>query len=187
MAFQKIGYIRVSTDHQDPNLQLKGISLDKCFVEIASGKDAKRPQLEILLQYAREGDTIYVSSIDRIARNLVDLRKIISLLTGKGVKIEFIRERMAFQGDDSPMSMLVLNVMGSLAEFERNLMLERQRDGIERAKAAGLFKGRKKSLTPDAVNEIKEAIKLGVTKSHLARKYKVSRETIYQYLRSNQD
>src|SRR5438270_6093635 len=102
MLGQRIGYIRVSTLDQNTERQLEGVELDKTFTDKASGKDTKRPQLEILMSFVRSGDTVVVHSMDRLARNLDDLRRIVQTLTGKGVKIEFLKEHLTFTGEDSP-------------------------------------------------------------------------------------
>jgi DNA invertase Pin-like site-specific DNA recombinase len=146
MAGQRIGYIRVSSLDQQVDRQLDGMELDQTFTDKASGKDAKRPQLEQLLRFARTGDTVLVHSMDRLARNLDDLRRIVHTLTGKGVRIEFVKEQLTFTGEDSPMASLLLSVMGAFAEFERALTHERQREGIALAKQRGAYKGRKKAL-----------------------------------------
>jgi DNA invertase Pin-like site-specific DNA recombinase len=99
--------------------QLDGIELAKIFTDRASGKDTKRPQLELLMGFVRTGDTVVVHSMDRLARNLDDLRRIVQTLTGKGVRIEFVKEHLLFTGEDSPMANLMLSVMGAFAEFER--------------------------------------------------------------------
>src|SRR3954471_9977260 len=96
MAGQRIGYIRVSTLDQQTERQLDGIALDQTFTDKASGKDTKRPQLELMLRFARRGDTVVVHSMDRLARNLDDLRRIVHILTGKGVRIEFVKEHLTF-------------------------------------------------------------------------------------------
>src|SRR4051794_18571971 len=93
MLGQRIGYIRVSSLDQQVARQLEGIEVDKTFTDKASGKDVKRPQLELLLSFVRTGDTVFVHSMDRLARNLDDLRRIVQTLTGKGVRIEFVKER----------------------------------------------------------------------------------------------
>ena len=138
MHGQRIGYIRVSTLDQTPDRQLEGIRVSKVFIDKASGKDTQRPQLEALLSYVREGDTLVVHSMDRLARNLDDLRRMVQQLTGRGVRIEFVKESLAFTGEDSPMANLLLSVMGAFAEFERALMRERQREGISLAKQRGV-------------------------------------------------
>ena len=129
--------------------QLEGYQLDKVFTDKASGKDQHRPHLKDLLDYAREGDTVLVHSMDRLARNLDDLRKIVFSLTQRGIKVQFVKENLTFTGEDSPMANLLLSVMGAIAEFERTLIKERQREGIALAKQKGLYKGRKPKLSPD--------------------------------------
>ncbi|MBA4697787.1 MAG: recombinase family protein, partial [Legionella sp.] len=119
MAGKKIGYIRVSSFDQNPERQLEGLSLHKIFIDKASGKSMARPQLEAMLDYARDGDTIIVHSMDRLARNLNDLRKLVTQLTNQQMSVEFIKEGLTFTGDDAPMSTLLLSVMGAFAEFER--------------------------------------------------------------------
>src|ERR671928_1444983 len=158
MAGQRIGYIRVSTLDQQTERQLDGIALDQTFTDKASGKDTKRPQLELMLRFARRGDTVVVHSMDRLARNLDDLRRIVHALTGKGVRIEFVKEHLAFTGEDSPMAGLMLSVMGAFAEFERALIRERQREGIALAKRRGAYKGRKKSLSQEAIAQLRERV-----------------------------
>ena len=164
-----VGYIRVSTFEQNTDRQLEGIHVDKLFTEKVSGKNTERPKLQALLEYVRDGDTVIVHSLDRLARNLDDLRGIVQELTGKGIKVQFVKESLIFIGDDNPMSMLLLNVMGAFAEFERSLILERQREGIAIAKQKGLYKGRKPSLNPDQIKEIRARADAGENKTSLAR------------------
>ena len=183
MSGQRIGYIRVSTLDQHTERQLDGIELDKTFTDKASGKDTKRPQLELLMSFARSGDTVIVHSMDRLARNLDDLRRIVQTLTGRGVRIEFVKEHLSFTGEDSPMANLMLSVMGAFAEFERALIKERQREGIAMAKQRGAFKGRKKSLSQAEVAEIRQRIEAGMSKAQVAREFGISRETLYKYLK----
>lgn len=184
MNGQRIGYKRVSTVDQTTARQLDGVLLDKCFEDKASGKDTDRPQLQSALEFAREGDTLVVHSMDRLARNLTDLRAVVDKLTAKGVKVEFLKEHLTFTGEDSPMSNLLLSMLGAVAEFERALIRERQREGIKIAKQAGVYKGRKPSLSPAEVSELKVRVLAGEPKASLAREYKISRETLYSYLRS---
>jgi DNA invertase Pin-like site-specific DNA recombinase len=186
MKGQRIGYVRVSSVEQNTDRQLEGIQLDRTFTDKASGKDVKRPQLEALLSHAREGDVVIVHSMDRLARNLGDLRQIVKHLTGKGVRIQFIKESLEFTGEDSAMSTLLLNMLGAVAEFERSLIKERQREGIAVAKAKGVYIGRKSTLSPEDVVRLKELISMGVSKAKAARDFKISRETVYQYLRSQE-
>lgn len=184
MPGQRIGYVRVSSFDQNPERQLDHVEVDRLFTDKASGKDVRRPQLEQLLAFAREGDTVVVHSMDRLARNLDDLRKIVQDLTKSGIRIEFVKERLIFSGDDSPMAQLMLSVMGAFAEFERALIRERQREGIALAKERGVYRGRKKALRPDEVLELRQRAQAGEAKTRLAKAFGISRETVYQYLRT---
>jgi DNA invertase Pin-like site-specific DNA recombinase len=183
MVGQRIGYIRVSTLDQHTERQLDGIEVDKTFTDKASGKDTKRPQLELMMSFVRSGDTVIVHSMDRLARNQDDLHHIVQTLTIKGVRIEFLKEHLTFTGEDSPMSKLMLSVMGAIHEFDRALIKERQREGIVLAKKRGAFRGRKKSLSPAAVAELRKRIAAGMSKSLAAREFGISRETLYKYLK----
>jgi len=124
-----------------------------------------------------------VHSMDRLARNVDDLRQIVNGLTAKQVKVKFIKEALEFTGEDSPISNLLLSVMGAFAEFERTLIKERQMEGIELAKKRGTYKGRKASLSGDKIVQLKEQVVLGNNKSELAKEFGISRETLYKYLR----
>ena len=183
MNGQRIGYVRVSTLDQNPGRQLEGVALDRTFTDKASGKDTKRPQLEALLAFAREGDTVVAHSMDRLARNLDDLRRLVRGLAGRGVRVEFVKEGLVFTGEDSPMANLMLSVMGSFAEFERALIRERQREGIALARRRGAYKGRRRSLPPERILELRRRAAAGEAKTALAREFGVSRETLYQYLK----
>lgn len=180
----RVGYIRVSSVEQNTVRQLDGIEIERTFADKASGKDAARPKLEELLAFVRDGDTVIVHSMDRLARNLDDLRRIVRTLTGKGVRIEFVKEGLVFTGEDSPMATLLLSVMGAFAEFERALILERQREGIAAAKARGVYTGRRPALTPEQARQLRERAAAGEPKSALARQFGISRETVYSYLRA---
>ena len=180
---QRIGYVRVSTLDQNEQRQLEGEVLDRVFTDKASGKDAERPRLVEMVQFAREGDTVVVHSMDRLARNLDDLRSVVRSLTDKGARVEFLKEGLVFTGEDSPMANLMLSVMGAFAEFERSLIRERQREGIALAKQRGAYRGRKRTLDARQVAELVRSAAAGTSKSDLAREYGLSRETVYQYLR----
>ncbi len=183
MDGQRIGYIRVSGFDQNPERQLEHVELARVFTDQASGKDTHRPQLESLLTFVRQGDTVVVHSMDRLARNLDDLRRIVQSLTKRGVRIEFVKEHLVFTGDDSPMANLMLSVMGAFAEFERALLRERQREGIAVAKQRGAYRGRKRALNLEQIGEVKRRIAAGEQKAQVARDMGISRETVYQYLR----
>lgn len=185
MSGQNVGYIRVSSIGQNTERQenqLTGFKLHRCFTESVSAKDTNRPKLLEMMQYVREGDTLLVHSMDRLARNLDDMRKIVKDLTARGVKVQFIKENMTFANDDTPISNLFLSVMGAFAEFERAIIRERQMEGIALAKAKGVFKGRKRSMTDERIEEIRERVAIGEKKSLIARDMGISRETLYQYL-----
>jgi DNA invertase Pin-like site-specific DNA recombinase len=183
MNGQRIGYVRVSTVDQNEMRQLEGQILDRVFTDKASGRDTARPQLTELLRFVRDGDAVVVHSMDRLARNLDDLRALVQGLTRRGVRVEFLKEQLVFTGEDSPMANLMLSVMGAFAEFERSLIRERQREGIALAKQRGAYKGRKKTLTPERAAELVQRAGTGIPKVVLAHEYGVSRETVYQYLR----
>ncbi len=183
MLGQRIGYIRVSSFDQNPDRQLENVQVNKVFTDKASGKDTQRPELDALLSFVREGDTVVVHSMDRLARNLDDLRRLVQSLTARGVRIEFVKESMTFIGEDSPMANLMLSVMGAFAEFERALIRERQREGIALAKQRGVYRGRKKTLSPEQVDTAKQRAAKGANKTLLAQELGISRETLYQYLR----
>ena len=179
---KRVGYIRVSALDQNTERQLDGVQLDKVFTDKASGKDTARPQLNAALDYLREGDLLLVHSMDRLARNLDDLRKIVLDLARRGVHVQFVKENLTFTGEDSPMSNLLLSLLGAVAEFERSMIRERQREGIALAKKAGVYKGRKPSLTPVQIAEIRKRVKAGEQKTGLATEFRISRQTLYSAL-----
>lgn len=181
---QRVGYRRVSSVDQNLARQLAGAQIDRMFTDELSGKDRNRPQLAAMLDYVRDGDTVLVHSMDRLARNLDDLRRLVRTLTGKGVRVEFVKEGLTFTGEDSPMATLLLSVMGAFAEFERALILERQREGIAAAKQRGVYTGRKPALTAEQAKQLRDRAAAGEKKVALAREYGISRETLYSYLRT---
>lgn len=141
-----VAYIRVSTTEQNTERQLAdtGISFDRTFEDKASGGSTDRPALQECLGYLRDGDTLHVHSIDRLARSLQDLQGIIDGLLTKGVTVKFHKEGLTFvnHGTQDPFARLLFQVLGSFAEFERSIIRERQREGIAKAKAAGVYKAR---------------------------------------------
>lgn len=180
---QRVGYQRVSTVDQQTDRQLDGVELDKVFADKASGKDINRPELGRALDYVRDGDTLVVHSMDRLARSLVDLRRTVDELTQRGVRVQFVKENLTFSSDESdPCAVLMLSVMGAVAEFERSMILERQREGIALAKAAGKYKGRKAALTVEQADELRARLADGESVSGLAREYGISRQTVYNYV-----
>jgi DNA invertase Pin-like site-specific DNA recombinase len=135
-----------------------------------------------MLNLVRQGDTVFCYSMDRLARNLDDLRRIVLGLTERGVHIVFVKENLTFTGEDSPMSNLLLSVMGAFAQFERELIRERQREGIAIARREGKYRGRKPSLTPARAAELRLRVALGDSKVGLAREFCISRDTLYRYV-----
>mgnify|MGYP000529392879 CR=1 FL=1 len=182
---QRVGYVRVSTTDQNTARQLDSETLAKTFADYASGKDTNRPELARALEYVREGDTLVVHSMDRLARSLPDLRALVDELTGRGVAVEFVKENLTFTRDESnPFATLMLNMLGSFAEFERSLLLERQREGIAVAKAKGVYKGRTPSLTDEQRSAVAQRLSRGESATALAREYGVSRATVYNARKS---
>jgi len=178
---KRVGYIRVSSVDQNEARQLDGIELDKVFTDKASGKDTKRPQLKACFDYLRDGDVLLVHSMDRLTRNLDDLRKLVFSLTDASATVEFVKEGLTFTDERDAMSKLMLSIMGAVAEFERSLLRERQREGIAIAKKKGVYKGRKKSLSDERAAELRRRVAAGERKAALAREFGISRETVYQY------
>lgn len=179
---KRIGYIRVSTTDQNPERQLENIQLDKKFIEYASGSSLKRPQLELMIDYVREDDLVIIHSIDRLARNVKNLHQIIDQLLDKGVSVQFIKENLQFTGNDSAMSKLILGIFAHVAEFERELILERQKEGIAIAKKQGKYKGRQSKFTNDIQDQIEARLLTRDSKSQIAHDLGISRYTLYRYL-----
>ncbi len=179
-----VGYIRVSSVDQNASRQLDGLILDKIFIDKVSGKNIERVELKEMIGYVREGDSVYVHSMDRLARNLVDLITIVQGLVKKGVIVNFISENLKFTSEKNPMSQLLLSIMGAFGEFEHQLIRERQREGIALARARGVYKGRSKCLTEDQIKELQEMGHIeGISKTYLARKFKISRASLYKYIK----
>lgn len=176
---KRIGYVRVSSIDQNTIRQLDGVQLDKVFTDKASGKDTNRPQLKAAIDYLRDGDVLVVHSMDRLARNIMDLLNTVQSLNGRGVVVEFVKESLIFTGDDSAMSKLMLTIMGGVAEFERAMIRERQLEGIAKAKQAGVYKGRQSTMTVAQVQSIRDRVAAGENKSALGREFGVTRQTIY--------
>jgi DNA invertase Pin-like site-specific DNA recombinase len=174
---QQIAYIRVSTVDQNTERQLGGITFDKVFEDRCSGKDTNRPALTRLLDHVREGDTVHVHDISRMARNLEDLINLVKTLNAKSVSIKFHKENMTFTGEQNPMQELMLGILGSVYQFERSMLLERQREGIQKAKEEGKYQGRPNSIDRDEVKALldsglsirKVASQLGIAASSVQR------------------
>jgi DNA invertase Pin-like site-specific DNA recombinase len=182
---QTVGYIRVSSVDQNAARQLEGLKLDRVFQDKVSGKDTNRPALQDMLSFVRDGDTVVVHSIDRLARNLVDLRNLVTALNDKGATVTFVKDSLTFKpkDNDNPANLLMLSMMGAFAEFERSMIRERQREGIAAAKALGRPMGRPASLTSAQKATIKQRAAKGDSKAALAAEFKVTRATVYAALK----
>ena len=180
----KVAYARVSTSDQNLARQLEALKAyepDKIFTDEVSGKNLERPGFNQMLEYVREGDMIYVCSLDRLARNLNDLLSTIKGLQARGVSIHFLKENILISSDSktSSMSKLILSIMGAVAEFERSLIRERQQEGIDLAKKRGVYKGRA-PIAEDRIAKAKELYGLGVPISKISKQLKIGRSTLYR-------
>lgn len=178
-----IGYERVSTARQNLERQTVALEVERLFTDHASGKSTARPALLEMLDFARAGDTVRVVSMDRLARSLPDLLALVTALNTNGVRVEFLAERLNFApGSHKPLDTLMLQLLGAFAEFERRLILERQREGIERAKARGVYKGRARALSPGQLDGARRDVEAGVPLAKVARRLGVARSTLYDAL-----
>lgn len=163
----RIGYVRVSSLDQNPDRQiadLKAQQVEKIFMDKISGKNTDRPELQNMLSFIREGDTLIVHSLDRLARNLSDLLTMVQDLTGRGVSVIFMNERLSFEAgaDASPNSKLMLSMIGAFAEFERSMIKRRQQEGIALAKERGVYTGRKRSVSDETLQKVKDMVQQGI-------------------------
>lgn len=181
---QLVGYARVSTTEQNLGRQadqLTTAGAHRIFTDAVSGSTRDRPGLENALNYLRAGDTLIVVSMDRLARSLRDLHTLVDELTASGVRVQFLQEAQTYSDDPSPSSRLLLSMLGAVAEFERSIIRERQADGIARAKARGVYKGRT-PVPAEKVDQARELIARGMPKARAARELGISRSTLYKYL-----
>ncbi|TWX65519.1 recombinase family protein [Colwellia demingiae] len=178
---EHIGYIRVSTIEQNTVRQLLNVELNKYFTDKCSGKDTNRPQLKLLIEYAREGDVIHVHDISRMARNTEDLLRLVKEFTEQGISLKFHKEHLEFNGENSPMQQLMLTMLGGIYQFERAMILERQREGIAIAKAKGKYLG--KPVNQVLHEKIRELFSQGVNKSQIAKQLGCTRPTVYKALK----
>lgn len=175
-----IGYARTSTTDQEAGLEaqlreLQDYQCNEIFSEQISSR-AERPQLTAALAFARRGDVFVVTKLDRLARSVADLVDITKLLELKGVTLRILNLNL---DTSTPTGKLMLNMLGSIAQFERELMLERQAEGIAKAKAEGKYRGRPPSVDRE---KIRELVALGIPKAKVAKQLKISRETVYRAL-----
>ena len=182
---QKVGYIRVSTADQNTARQLEGVQLDRVFTDRISGKDTNRQALNQMIEYVRSGDIVFVHSLDRLARSINDLIQIISKLRAKNVTVTFLSENLSLGSDVAPHNELMIHLLGCIAEFERKLLLQRQYEGIQLAKKAGKYKGRKPKLNDDQLSNLKAAYldNPNFNRSAWAKENQVSRITVIRMLK----
>lgn len=186
----RIGYVRVSSLDQNPDRQVEDLKtqlVEKIFMDKVSGKNTDRPELQKMLSFIREGDTLIVHSFDRLARNLADLLAMVQDLTGRGVSVVFMNERLSFDAgaDASPTSKLMLSMIGAFAEFERSMIRRRQAEGIALAKERGVYKGRPRSISDETLEKVNALVEQGVPLAAAAKKVGISRSTVYRYLQLN--
>lgn len=178
-----IAYTRVSSIEQNLDRQLPDLKADKTFTDKCSGGSTNRPGLEALIEYMREGDTVHVHSIDRLARNLQDLLSLVELFKAQHVTLKFLKESMTFKaGTNDPMQELMLSVMGSVAQFEKAMINERQREGIAKAKAKGVY-SKPRTRRVDS-SKVLELLTEGLSHSMIAKELGCSTKTI-QRIRNN--
>ncbi|MEJ5929204.1 recombinase family protein [Corynebacterium sp. H128] len=185
MAGQIIGYARVSTTDQNPerqHTQLTAAGATRIYTDAITGSTRHRPQLDEALRYLRDGDQLTITSMDRLARSLTDLSAIVTELTERGITVKFLKENQTYTADADPIAQLMLGILGSIAQFERSLIRERQAEGIARAKARGVYTGRAPALTDEQVTQAKQWIGAGVPKAEVARRLGIGRTTLYKYL-----
>lgn len=181
----RVGYIRVSTVEQHEDRQVKDLTenakVSKVFMDKLSGKDTNRPQLKAMLDYVREGDTVVVSEYSRLARSTRDLMDIVDTLKAKGVNVVSMKENF---DTNTPQGKLILQTFMNIAEFERELMLQRQREGIAIAKANGKYKGRQSKQKPEDWESLKAMyMSRQITVSDIAKRCDVSRPVVYKWLK----
>ena len=185
----RVGYARVSStdQHLDRQVaQFKKLGIEKVFTDKVSGKNTDRPGFQQMIEYVRDGDELYVCSMDRMARNLRDLLSITESLQKKGVSIHYLKENISLvpKGESSAMTKLLMAMMGAVAEFERSLILERQREGIEQAKLRNAYKGRV-PINPEKIKKAKEMVDQGFSKVLVAKKLGIGRTSLYKYLNNS--
>lgn len=187
---QKVGYARVSTGEQNLDRQVAQLKAEKVFTYFTdkrSGGSRERPGLDEAMRYVRAGDQLVFTSMDRCARSLIDLYSIVEELVQRGVSVKFIKEGQTYSKESTPVAKLMLGLLGAVAEFERSIIRERQAEGIARAKARGVYKGRAKVLSEDQVAQAKQWVELGVPKAEVARRLGIGRTTVYNYLAAGEE
>lgn len=185
MSGQVVGYVRVSSIQQNPERQVVALgTVEETFTDTVSGKSrAERPALAEMMGHVRRGDSVRVASMDRLARSMVDLAQIVAELTGRGITVEFVAERLVFGPDgEDPFATFQLHLLGAVAQLERSLIRERQREGIAIAQAKGVYRGRARKLNPEDAATVRQLIDSGVPKAKVARDLGCSRRVLYDLL-----
>lgn len=175
-----IGYIRVSSVDQNTVRQLDGVQLDQVFTDKVSGGTVDRPELSVLRKSLRAGDTLHVHSIDRLARSLGDLLVMVQEFTEQKVTVKFHTENLTFAGGDDKYQNLMLHLLGAVAQFERSMIRERQREGIVKAREAGVYVRRAKAASDTA---IRTAVNSGMSYRKAADHLGVSLSTVQRAMR----
>ena len=175
-------YVRVSTEIQNTDRQLNNVKCDRIYEEKVSGKDLNRPVLQTLLGNLRKQDLVNVHELSRLARNTKDLLEIVQKILDAGASIKFHKENLFFEATKKadPFQNLMLSMLGAISQFERDLMLERQREGIALAKAKGKYKGRKTKFSDEDIDNIKKQFIDSKNKAQLARDWGISRQYLYR-------
>ena len=186
MSGEKVAYVRVSTAEQNEARQLEMLArynIDKTYIEKASAKDTNRPKLQELLEYIRESDTVYITDFSRLSRSVRDLLGTIEYLQKKGVKVVSLKEHL---DSSSPQGRLMIAMIGAINEFERDILLERQREGIEIAKRKGKYKGRKRIEKPsDWDKVIADYMTRKITAKKAMEQLGLKTSTFYKFLRED--
>ncbi|MFE2926029.1 recombinase family protein [Streptomyces goshikiensis] len=180
-----IGYARVSTDDQEAQLQHDALTAAGCariFTDKASGKNTERPELTAVLDYVRPGDTLCVWKLDRFARSLIDLVNMVDALAARGVGFKVLTGALASIDPNTPDGRLMLQVVGAMAEFERSLIKDRTRAGLDAARAQGRVGGRPAVMDADKLAAAKARRAQGESVTAIAKALKVSRATLYRAL-----
>ena len=182
-----VGYVRVSTVEQSEERQIielrEKAGVEKFFVDKVSAKSAQRPKFDEMINFLREGDELIVSEFSRLARSTIDLLNIVETLTKKDVKVRSLKEQL---DTSTPQGRFMLTIFGAIAEFERELLLQRQREGIKLAQAAGKYKGRNAKKCPKDFDFYRQGYyERSYTVTAIAKHYKVSRPTVYKWLKES--
>lgn len=181
---QIVGYARVSSPEQNLDRQTSRLTeagAKKLFTDTISGSSRDRPGLEAAVEYLRAGDTLLATSMDRLARSLVDLHTLVDELTTNNITVTFLQEGQSYSATPSPTGKLLLGMLGAVAEFERSIIRERQAEGIARAKARGAYKGRK-PVPDEKIEQARKLVSQGVPKARVARDLGISRSSLYKHL-----